>query len=139
MPRPKESFTLSESVNSLRKLIDIGMACKQLNFCIGEIGAADIAFRDGSLQRVKRKTFYVKIRHKYALFRHRRLGHDAGCRMYGIPISVVHRLAEHWSGREAAIFMTNTYSLVCAVAVVEAESDEQRIACFEHEFSDAKF
>lgn len=75
--------------------------------CIGGLRPRDIVVTNGRLLR-RPAGVRDRMRHRAALRRHLRVGHDNCCHVLGVPLSTVGRLLVAWGGDEAAQFLTES-------------------------------
>lgn len=102
----------------LLDLCRAGALAMQRGLCVGELAARDVLRHGDRLQRVPARGVGMSIRHREAVRRHRRKGHDRGCLVLGVPFVTAETLLRAWAGEQAAVFLLD--ALLEGVEQIEA-------------------
>lgn len=73
-------------------------------YCIGELRACDLTWTGSRIVR-RRPRRIDRLRHRFAMRRHARDGHDPACFGIGIPVCTARHLLRSWCGADSAEFL----------------------------------
>lgn len=110
MTETLRSLKAAQCARVLLSLCEHAAEVLQRGYCVGELRARDVVVEVSAVKvLVSRRPDRLRdrMRHRAAVRRHLRHGHDSGCQVFGVPLRTMQTLLEYWGGEDAALFLVD--------------------------------
>jgi len=116
----------------LLSLCAVTSALPHRGYCAGLIEPCDLTFQGLRVTR-RRASARDRLRHRSALRRHLREGHDGGCHVLGVPTKTLHGLLADWGGDEVAVFLGEAVDDAVQLSLANVWLEVNAIGLLKHE------